>query len=405
MSYPKPWLPRFSPNNQDVYSSMFVVNGQRGGVLSGMRLAVKDLYDIVGHQTLASQFSRRYESLAKRNAVAVQRLLDQGVQITGHTVSTQLAFSGVGQNPDFGEPRALWSPDFEPRLAGGSTRGGALAVAGGMADLALGTDTGGSCRIPAACNGLYGIKYTASSVSLEGCRQLSPSLDSVGLMTKRWADLRLASDVLIGEPAEAGDSSRRFIIPEFSMQELDETVQWQFDWLVQEIIAAGHQVDVQLMDAEPALSSLRASPSIVSVEAYASHRRGEMVGVTDPLVMTRVRAAAGASKTSIDMAYRLRTQIIKEYTAQLQDAWVLMPTLSCMPPYLSEIDSPEGFDHWNQRLLRNPSFINIADGCAISLPISAAFPVSATIASYAGNDAQLMAVGEQINQIIFGQSA
>ena len=132
-------------------------------------MAVKDLYDVAGQVTLASQRARAGLTPASAHADLVQRFYDAGATLQGHIISTQQAFSVIGQNPDYGESKSLWSPDDQPRIAGGSTRGGALAVAADLADVALGTDTGGSCRVPAACNNLVGFKFSHSLDLLTGC--------------------------------------------------------------------------------------------------------------------------------------------------------------------------------------------------------------------------------------------
>ncbi|MGB0965736.1 MAG: amidase family protein [Litorivicinus sp.] len=399
-----PWMPRFSADPTDIYTQMFKLDGSAIGPLSGLRVAIKDLYDVLGQQTLASQYTRRFEAPAKQHALAVQQLLNAGVQLVGHTVSTQLAYSGVGQNPEFGESRSLWSPDMEPRLAGGSTRGGALAVAAGLAELALGTDTGGSCRIPAACNGLYGVKYSAAAVSLKGCRALSPSLDSAGLMAGQWDHLVAGSEALLGVSVPVSSGPQTFVVPAHAMVDLDPTVEWQFNWLVDRLTQAGHQVVRQPQPFETQLAMLLQAPSIVVAEAFAGYRRGEMMGVSDQLVLVRLRAGSGISREGLGLAYRLRDELIEAYTCDLQQAWVLMPTLRCLPPKLSEVALPEGFTQWNQALLRNPSLINLADGCAVSLPLSNWFPVSASIASFSGNDANLLALAGAVNQLIVEQT-
>lgn len=398
------WLPRFQPALPDIFTATFAVEARVKGPLTGLSVAVKDLFDVMGQVRLASQASRRFEPPAKTHAAAVDRFVRAGAKLIGHTVSTQCAFSGVGQNPDFGEPRSLWSPDLQPRLAGGSTRGGALAVAAGLADIALGTDTGGSCRIPAACNGIYGIKFTAKAVPLTGCQPLAQSLDSVGVMTAHWHLLERAAETLLQQTAKTAPKQLSFVVPEFCLTSLEPEVAEHFEWVQSAIRAEGHSVEVHQCEFESILAALRELPSLATLEAYKNYRNGVYAGANDPLVLGRLRKAVRMGTGTLDQIHQVRQHLITTFNKEFSGKYLLLPTLPMLPPTLDFLETEEGFNEMNARLLDLPSSVNAVDGCAISIPLSNALPVSATVAAPGGQDAALLGVGRVLSAIVDQQT-
>lgn len=398
-----PWLRRFSPVKADIFTREFRMRSGVRGPLIGMSVVVKDLYSIAGIATVRSQLRFNDAPAATRNAFAVQRLLDLGATLHGSTVSTQLAFSGIGQNPDFGASAALWSPDAEPRIAGGSTRGGALAVIAGMADFALGTDTGGSCRIPAACNGLYGVKFSADSLSMEGCQPLAMSLDSVGLMAGQWNVAKKAASAMLNLKAKPVLKSQTFVIPQFALLGIDPTVKALFDWCVDRLRMAGHEVIREQQPSEATYRKLLTLPSLASIEAFRQFSPDGLRGVTDPLVLKRVKSGGDHDSATIKQVYDLRTQLRNEFMRERKNSWLLMPTLQDLPPKLSEVQEEADFISWNARMLRNSAYINLADGCAISTPLSDIAPVSMTLAGSTGQDSNIWGLYDFIEPVIDGQ--
>lgn len=172
------------------------------GPLHGIPLAVKDLIDVAGHTNTGGTACRRGGPPATANAPVTQALLDAGAMIVGLTNLHEWAYGGTSNNPSFGPVRNLWDP---ARMPGGSSGGSAVAVSGGMAFAALGTDTGGSVRIPASVTGTSSLKVTVGKLSTTGVLPLSWTLDSVGPMTRRAEDLFRPYAALLGR----GDRSRR----------------------------------------------------------------------------------------------------------------------------------------------------------------------------------------------------
>ena len=192
------------------------IEGPSDGALSGVRLAVKDIYDIAGMVTgCGNPDWARSHPAAERHAAAVQALLDAGVTVVGKVITDELAYSLNGKNFHYGTPTNSNAPG---RIPGGSSCGSASAVAGGAADIALGSDTGGSVRIPASYCGIYGIRPTHGRISLDGVMPLAPSLDTVGWFARDAGLLRRVGEALLGESASEAPEPARLIFAEDAME-------------------------------------------------------------------------------------------------------------------------------------------------------------------------------------------
>ena len=186
-----------------IASAQRYLAGQALSPLDGIPLAVKDLIEIEGKACAAGSATRR-EYIASRTAPVVTRLVRSGAVVLGKTHTVEFAFGGWGTNAHLGSPRNPWAPD-SPYTAGGSSSGSAVAVAARLATLAIGTDTGGSVRIPAAFNGLVGLKTTPGRISMEGVVPLSPSLDTLGPIARTVLDAAMLFRELLDEPASGRD--------------------------------------------------------------------------------------------------------------------------------------------------------------------------------------------------------
>ena len=197
------------------------------GPLDGTIISIKDLFDVAGEVTRAgSKVLLAEGKVAMADAPAVARLRAAGGVIVAKTNMTEFAFSGVGLNPHFGTPG---NPHNRRRIPGGSTSGGAVAVADGMCEIAIGSDTGGSTRIPAALCGIVGWKPSKQRVPTEGAFPLSTTLDSIGPMARTVADCARADAVMAGEAWRELEpvnlQGLRIGIPlEFPLEDLDDTV-------------------------------------------------------------------------------------------------------------------------------------------------------------------------------------
>jgi len=363
--------------------------GITGQALAGLAVSVKDLFDVQGQTTAAGSVVLQNQPPAKHDAPAVARLRAAGAGFIGRTHMVEFAFSGVGINPHHGTPAAWDALTDRPvgdettlHIPGGSSSGAAVSVATGAAFIGLGSDTGGSIRIPAALNGIVGFKNTARRVPTQGALPLSSTLDTVCAMTRTVRDTILAHEILSGRKVPQAHkplSGYRLAVAQSLMQDgMDTQVTRAFERSLKALRAAGAQIQeiplTELLDIGPMMATGGFSPA----ESFAWHRDllAKHSNQYDPRVAQRIQR--GAQMTAHDYIHLLsdRTRWIARMEAALQgyDA-VLSPTTPFTSPKLSEVaPGPERdaeFFRVNALLLRNPSAINTLDGCAISLPCHA----------------------------------
>jgi len=377
---------------------------QRAGValpaLAGLPVTVKDLYDVAGETTMAGSVVCKGEPAALSDAVAVQRLRSAGAALIGKTNMTEFAFSGVGLNPHHGTPRNPADATVA-RIPGGSSSGAAVSVALGLAVAGLGSDTGGSIRIPAALCGLVGFKSTQSRVPRTGAFELARSLDTVCAMTRSVADC-IAVDAVIADvplvlrlrPLQG----MRLAVPHTMMLDsLAPAVAIAFDRALSVLSAAGAiVVDITLAELEE-IAQINAPGGFSPIEASAVHRHrisAHRKGY-DPRVAARIELGMSVSATDyIVMQDRRRDWIRRvEHALQGFDALVC-PTVPMLAPTIESLAADTDFFKTNGLLLRNTFAINFLDGCSFSLPCHAAgeLPVGLMLSSVNGDDAHLAVV-------------
>jgi aspartyl-tRNA(Asn)/glutamyl-tRNA(Gln) amidotransferase subunit A len=378
--------------------------------LAGLAVSVKDLFDVAGFPTTAASRSLADVAPAAADCTAVARLRAGGAALVGHTNLTEFAFSGIGINPHHGTPAnaATAALDATPRIPGGSTSGGAVSVAAGAAWAALGSDTRGSIRVPAALHGLVGFKNTQALTPLDGCIPLSFSLDTACAITRSVRDAVLLHELLaarrvrlLGRPLRA----LRLGLPGGAMLDgLDATVARAFDRSLTTLRATGAEiVKLTLPDDEVPWQH---SGQISAAEAWAWHRArlDARQADYDPRVLARIRS--GSSIMAADYIERLQSRrrwIARvEALAQGIDA-LISPTVPFVaPPLAPLIADDEAFFTTNALLLRNPSVVNHLDGCALSLPMHAAdeLPVGLMIWGPGGSDDQVLDIALAIEHAL-----
>ena len=349
--------------------------------LAGLAVSVKDLFDIQGDVTAAGSAVLADAPPARHDAVAVARLKAAGAAIVGRTNMTEFAFSGMGVNPHHGTPRNPADPKVA-RIPGGSSSGGAVSVATGAAFIGLGSDTGGSIRIPAALCGIVGFKNTARLVPAEGALPLSTTLDTVCAMTRSVRDAILAHEVLAARTvtrSAAPISAYRFAIARTQMFDgIDATVARAFDRAVKALRDAGAAIEEIPLAQIQDLGTIQSTGGFAAAESYAWHRQllersGEGY---DPRVRARIERGAGMKAWEYLELCRARQAWIAEVEHALRrfDA-VLSPTVPIVAPALDAVapgaERDAEFFRANALLLRNTSVVNMLDGCAISLPCHA----------------------------------
>jgi amidase/aspartyl-tRNA(Asn)/glutamyl-tRNA(Gln) amidotransferase subunit A len=359
-------------------SDAAAARGEPRPVLGGLAVSIKDLFDVAGHPTTAASAAMAEAPPAERDAPAVARLRAAGAALIAHTNLSEFAFSGVGINPHHGTPRnpVTRAIDGLDRIPGGSTSGGAVSVSTGAAWAALGSDTGGSLRIPAALQGLVGFKGTARLVPLDGCLPLAPSLDTAGAITRSVRDAVLLHEVLSGEPVELDSrplSAWRFAVtPEFMQDELEPVVAAAFDRALATLRAAGARIEERALPALPRVAELQTQGGITAAEAWAWHhaRLAERGGRYDPRVALRIRRGEAILPAAYQALLDARRRWIHDMTAAMSDIDAfLSPTVPLQAPEIAPLlHSDDLFFATNARLLRNTAVVNLLDGCAISIP-------------------------------------
>jgi Asp-tRNA(Asn)/Glu-tRNA(Gln) amidotransferase A subunit family amidase len=349
--------------------------------LAGLPISIKDLFDIEGESTAAGSAVLAGAPAATSDAASVARLRAAGGVVLGRTNMTEFAFSGVGTNPHYRTPPNPADTDV-PRIPGGSSSGAAVSVATGAAFIGLGSDTGGSIRVPAALCGIVGFKNTASLVPREGALPLSTTLDTVCAMTRSVRDAILAHEILAGRTVwrdERPLSAYRFAVARHTMLDgLDETVARAFDRSLAALRDAGAQVSEIPLAEIADLGSIQSTGGFAAAESYAWHRQllEEQGDHYDPRVRARILRGAGMKAYEYIALVQARRHWIARVEAALSgfDA-VLSPTVPIVAPPIAQVaPGPERDDEFfrvNALLLRNPSVVNMLDGCAISIPCHA----------------------------------
>jgi aspartyl-tRNA(Asn)/glutamyl-tRNA(Gln) amidotransferase subunit A len=350
-------------------------HGRAPGRYAGIPIALKDLFDIEGEPTPAGSAVLADAPEAKENAPVVARMLAAGFIPVGRANMTEFAFSGLGINPHYGTPSSPWDRASR-RIPGGSSSGTAVAVADGMAAAGLGTDTGGSCRIPAAFCGIVGYKPTARRIPITGVLPLAPSLDSVGPLAPSVACCAAIDAILAGETPSAPTHARlnglRLAVPEnLVLDGMDYTVAAAFDTALSTLSAAGARIDKARFAEFAELPSANAKGGFAASEAYAWHRhllatRGSGY---DPRI--RVRIAKGEHMSAADYVdlRKARARLIASFDrATAPYDCLLMPAVPIIAPCIADLDDERAYNSVNMLVLRNTAIGNFFDRCAISLP-------------------------------------
>lgn len=362
--------------------------------LAGLAVSVKDLFDVAGQPTTAGSKAMSDAPTAAADCPSVARLRAAGAALTGHTNLSEFAFSGVGINPHFGTPAnaGTLTRDATVRIPGGSTSGGATSVACGAAWAALGSDTGGSIRIPAALQGLVGFKNTQRLTSTSGAVPLSTTLDTACAITRSVRDAVLLHEVLGARSVrlcERAPGRWRIGVPTTLMLDaLDATVARAFERSLAALRSAGMVVEDIALPALDELAGLNTRGTFAAAESWAWHqaRLAARRGDYDPRVAQRI--AQGASMTAADYIELLRARqawIEQMHHAMLGIDLLLSPTVPMVAPAVAPLlHDDAAFFAVNRQLLRNPSVVNFLDGCALSLPCHRADELPVGLMLWAG---------------------
>lgn len=376
---------------------------------AGIPICLKDLFDIVGEPTAAGSRALANAPPATTHAPVVQRMLAAGFVPVGRTNMTEFAFSGLGINPHYGTPLSPWDR-ASARIPGGSSSGTAVAVADGMATAGLGTDTGGSCRIPAAFCGVVGYKPTARRVPIDGVLPLAPSLDSVGPLGPSVSCCAAIDAVLAGVPptplAPASAAGLRMVVPaNLALDGMDGTVGSAFDRALTALSRAGATIERMHLPEFDEILAVNAKGGFAAAEAYAWHRPllATQAALYDPRI--RMRIERGASMTAADYidVVNARARLIAGFNVRTRDHdCVVMPTVPIVPPRVGDLAEEREYNRINLLILRNTSLANFLDRCAISLPCHrpGEAPVGLMLMGETMGDARLFRVAAAVEALL-----
>ncbi len=379
---------------------------------AGIPISIKDLADIAGDVTTAGSTALADAEPAEVDAPVVARLRAAGFIVIGRTNMTEFAFSGIGINPHYGTPAAPFDR-VTRRIPGGSSSGAAVSVADGMAAIGIGSDTGGSCRIPAALCGVVGYKPTASTVPREGVVPLSTTLDSIGPLANSVECARIVHNILAGLPVGEGKVSTlkgmRIAVPQTVMLDgLDAHVQQCFDRALHVLSQVGALVTHLPLKEFALVAAINAKGGFSAAEAWSWHREHDIIerqaAKYDPRVLARLVKAKDQTGADYVDALKLRAALISGVEAAIASYDVLaMPTVPIVPPAIAALEENlDLFTHVNQTMLRNPAVVNMFDGCAISLPMHrrGEAPAGLMLAAAGGRDAALFAHAAAIETVL-----
>jgi aspartyl-tRNA(Asn)/glutamyl-tRNA(Gln) amidotransferase subunit A len=376
---------------------------------AGIPVSIKDLFDIRGQVTRAGSRALEDSAPAEADAPVVARLRRAGFIVIGRTNMTEFAYSGIGINPHFGTPKGAWQRHVG-HVPGGSSAGAAVSVADGMAHGALGTDTGGSCRIPAAYNGIVGFKPTQRRVPLDGGVPLSFSLDSFGPLARTVnccavLDSVLANEVFVPLQPRPIKGMRLAVPTTVALDELDDTVARTFERALETLAREGAVIERIAVPEFLDVAVMNTKGGFAAAESYAWHRyllvsKGD---VYDPRVSVRILRGEHISAADyIDLLNARQSLIARtEKRIALYDALV-MPTTAITPPRIAELADEKAFTKANLLSLRNCTLINMIDGCAISLPAhrEGEVPVGLMLAASGGSDRRIFELAAGIEGVI-----
>lgn len=371
-------------------------------LVAGLPVSIKDLFDVAGDVTTAGSKVLRDSSPAVADAVAVARLRAAGAVIIGRSNMTEFAFSGIGINPHYGTPLNPYDR-LRRRIPGGSSSGAAVSVADGMAVFALGTDTGGSVRIPAALCGVAGFKPTRQRVPLEGAFPLSTTLDSVGPLAPSIACCATVFQVLAAEPprrlaASALPGLRLGVPKSCVLEDLDNEVAQAFESALQRLSRRGAEiVELGVPEFDEAAQANLAG-GLSPPEAYVVHReRIDRGAEIDPRVLERIVRGASVRATEYIELLATRGRLMSRFSRANYGVDVfVMPTVPRVAPPIEDLQSDaEAFRTANRSMLRNTSLVNFLDGCALTLPMHGprAAPVGLMAVGFSGEDERVLSAG------------
>jgi aspartyl-tRNA(Asn)/glutamyl-tRNA(Gln) amidotransferase subunit A len=377
--------------------------------LDGVPITWKDVFDVAGTVTTAGSASLSAHPRATRDSRLVRRAAELGLVTVGKTNLSEFAFSGLGINQSFGTPA---NPNDPALVPGGSSSGAAVAVAAGIAPLAVGTDTSGSIRVPAAFCGCVGFRASKNRYGPNDFVPLSPTLDSVGILARTVDDIVALDRLLAGgtDRNSLHDNAIRAVVPTGEwIDDCTPGVRKFFDVAVDTLCDSGIAIEtVPLVSLAEAQRLMDTYGTIVGAEAYAryGHNLSSTIAI-EPATKRRLARNATTAETVVKVRSAMPS-LRRRLDTELGGAVLLCPTVRHEPPRLDELlASDDLYDARNASTLRTTMVLSYLGMCGISLPLRGPDPGSAVglLASLPdGQDSRLLAVAGQIAQCLGDQS-
>ncbi len=383
--------------------------GRPKSAIAGLPVSVKSLFNVAGETTTAGSTILNGNPPAKKDATSVARLRSAGAIIIGHTNMTEFAYSGLGINPHYGTAKNPWDRKTG-RIPGGSSSGAAVSVTDGMASFALGSDTGGSIRIPSSFCGLTGFKPTKQRVPASEAYPLVPTLDTAGPLAPTVSCCALIDSILAGEkPKKLKKRALKnltFAIPQtLVLDDLDEHVTLCFSNVLEKLSAAGAKiVDIEF----PELGDIPRinSGGAIYAEAFIAHRNliDRYSSQYDPRVRQRLLRIKDITAADYIVAMKERDQLIEKANTVTRnfDALIMPTTPTIAPPIKTLEEDEELYINTNILTLRNTFCFNFLDRCALSIPMHQRdeAPTGLMIVGETMGDHSLLSIGQTIEEAL-----
>jgi amidase len=366
------------------------LKGAASGPLAGLTAAVKDLYAIAGEKTGAGNPDWLAQAgTATQHAAAIEKLLAAGATIIGKTITDEFFYSVVGMNAHYGTPPNLRAPG---RIPGGSSSGSAAAAAAGACDFALGSDTGGSVRVPASFCGLYGIRTTHGRIDTSGAMDMAPSFDTVGWFAASAGLFRAVGQVLL-DRAGVSASIQNMLVPDDAFAEADQPVAALLRDALN-AMAPGLPKPQAMNVAPDGFEQWRDAVRIIQAhEIWQVYGRfvQEKNPSFGPGVAQRMQIAAKITKAEADAASEVRTAARAHIRGLVKPGTIMaLPTAPCIAP---KIDTPQdALESFRVRVMRLTCIAGLASLPQVSVPVGtvSGCPVGLSFIGWAGGDEALL---------------
>lgn len=382
------------------------------GPLMGLPVSVKDMYAVPGTPLFAGSAQALDESQWQAAGPLVQALLTQLAAISGKTHTVEFALGGIGTNAHWGTPKNPRDPQLH-RVPGGSSSGAGVSLLQGTALLAMGTDTAGSVRIPAALTGTVGLKTTAGRWPAEQIVPLSFSLDTPGILTRTVADAAFAYTAIEAQLGRKQSVSnldscqglRIGVIENFFWEDAEDGVVQQVQQAMRKLEQAGAKLVPMRLESCDELYAMfqQGGLSVAELATFLTSRMPDRLALLDPVV--RARIEDGGAISALD--YMQRQQQVAEASAMAAqsfeqvDVW-LHPTVPAVAPAVADLAELDNYRHYNMLMLRNPAMANLMGLCALSLPAGEAqgLPVALQLTAAAGAELKLLSIGQEVEKVL-----